>query len=267
MQTQSQAAFAPTTNRRTYWARTILAGLVLVGLAVLYFAIILPIANAAPPGNFRFPFSFITVIYAVDLAILGFEFFYKLGKPPNISPSGGKVGASGIFGMSLRTVFMLVVGGSYVTGAALATPTIFQPVLTDLPFLGTTVTYTANFLHDWFALLLIVFGLGIVVFEITKVVAHKQTWKDWLGFSGRYPEIKGFYWAVAICVIVQGTLGLFLLGTLIPNPYAFSSGILGSQSYGFEHLIRQIHGPLGALTFALFTNHIYLRVRPEWHIR
>jgi hypothetical protein len=81
------------------------------------------------------------------------------------------------------------------------------------------------------------------------------------------PEIKGFYWAIGICVIAQGILGLFLAGTFTPyGPYGMF-GLSGSQSYGFEHVIRQIHGPLGALIFALFTNHIYLRIRPEWHVR
>jgi hypothetical protein len=237
-------------------------------LVVLYFVLVLPVANAeVPPANFRFPFSFITLIYAADLTILGVDFIYKLARPPKTPAPAGKIGWSGVLGMILRTAFMLSVGGSYVTGAAIATPTVFQPIMNAPLPLGTTLTYTAGYLHSWFATLIIAFGAAVVVFEIAKLAAHKQSLKDWLGFSGRYPEIKWFYWALAVCVIVQGVLGVFLLGTISPyGPYGLF-GLLGSQSYSFEHLIRQLHGPIGALTFALFTNHIYLRIRPEWHVK
>jgi hypothetical protein len=254
-------------EKRWYWTRTIVAGLWLVALAGLYFVLVLPIANAEPtPSNFRFPFSFITLIYAVDLAILGIDYVYKLARRPSIPPPQGHIGKLNIIGMALRFGFMTVVGGSYVTGAAVATPTVFQPVLTIFPFLGSNVVYVANYLHSLFALLIIILGVGIVAYELAKIGAHRGSFKTWLA-KARYPEIKLFYWLFGIAVIVQGFLGLYLSASISPfGPYSLF-GLFGSQSYSWEYLIRHIHGPLGALVFALFTNHIYFRIRPEFHIR
>ncbi len=268
MQAPTTVTTIPTTeSKRWYWTRNVAAGLWLVFLTWLYFVFILPIANAeVPPSNFRFPFSFITVIYAVDLAILGIDYVYKLARRPAVTPSQGHVGKLDVLGIVLRFGFMVIVGGSYVTGAAVATPTVFQPVLTYFPFLGSNVLYVADYLHSLFALLIVVFGVGIVVYEITKIGLHRSSWKRWFGL-GRYPEIKVFYWLFGIGVIAQGFLGLYLAGTFSPfGPYGLF-GLFGSQSYSWEYLIRHIHGPLGALVFALFTNHIYFRIRPEFRIR
>jgi hypothetical protein len=253
----------PTVTEKWYKTRTVIAGLWLLFLAVLYFAIVLPIANAeVPPASYRFPFSFITLIYAADLTILGIDYVYKLARRPKPT-TPERVTKLNVLGMCLRTAFMVSVGGSYVTGAAVATPTVFAPILTYAPFLGSFIGFTTNYLHSLFALLLIVFGSAIVIFELAKIGAHKSTWKDWLG-KGRYPEIKVFYYLIAITVIIQGILGLYLLGSISPfGPYSF---LVGNNSYGFETLIRHLHGPLGALIFALFTNHIYFRIRPEWRI-
>lgn len=68
----------------------------------------------------------------------------------------------------------------------------------------------------------------------------------------------------AIAVIIQGTVGVFLLGTISPiGPFPF----IGNLTYSLDTLLRHIHGPLGAVTFALFTNLIYFRLRPEFSIR
>jgi hypothetical protein len=254
---------APTVTEKWYKTRTVIAGLWLLFLVVLYFVLVLPVANAeVPPANYRFPFSFITLIYAADLTVLGIDYFYKLARRPKpVAPE--RVTKSNILGMVLRTGFMLSVGGSYVTGAAVATPTVFQPILTYAPWLGTNILYTADYLHSLFATLIIGFGAVIVIFELAKIGAHRSTFKNWLGM-GRYPEIKIFYYLIGISVIAQGVLGLFLLGTISPiGPFPF---IVGNNSYAFETLIRHIHGPLGAFIFALFTNHIYFRIRPEWRI-
>jgi hypothetical protein len=262
MQTQVYTG-APQEKMHWYKTRTVLAGLWLVALAILYFVVVLPLADAeVPPDFYRFPFSFITLIYAADLTILGCDYVYKLVRPPK-PPIPQGVDKLNVLGMVLRTGFMICVGGSYLTGAAIATPTLFSPVLTYLPFLGSFVTFTSNYLHSIFALLIVSFGVAIVAFELAKIAAHKSTLHDWL-IKARYPEIKLFYWLIAICVIIQGILGLYLLGTISPiGPFA----LVGNNSYGFETFIRHIHGPLGALIFALFTNHIYFRIRPEFRIR
>jgi hypothetical protein len=163
--------------------------------------------------------------------------------------------------MALRFGFMLVIGGSYVTGAAVATPTVFGPFVQILGQ-SSTVFY-ADYLHAIFATLMIALGAGIVVFEVVKIAMKKSTIRDWF-VKARYREIKLFWWFFATAVIAQGVIGLFLLGTVSPiGPW----GLLGSNSYSFEVLMRHIHGPLGAVVFALFTNHIYFRLRPEFHIR
>ncbi len=254
---------AGTTHEKWYKTRTIISGLFLVGLAVLYFVVVLPVANAEiPVANYRFPFSFITLIYAVDLTVLGIEFLYRLYRPAKPAAPQGHTGKADILGMILRTGFLTVLGGSYVTGAAVATPTAFSvPPITTLA--GLSIPIYANSLHSLFASLIIAFGAAIVVFEIVKIVLHKGTWRNWL-VKGRYPEIKILYWIIGISVIVQGIFGLYLLGTISSiGPF----GLVGNNGYDFETLIRHLHGPLGALIFAVFSNHIYYRLRPEWHIR
>jgi hypothetical protein len=262
MQTQVSTS-AP--QEKLWWhrERTVLAGLWLLALVGLYFVVVLPLANSeVPPDFYRFPFSFITLIYAADLTILGIDYVYKLARPPR-PPPREKLTKLNVVDMILRTGFMICVGGSYLTGASIATPPLFAPVLTYLPFLGNTVTYVAEYYHSLFAALIIGFGTTIIVFELVKIGAHKSSFRSWF-IKSRYPEIKLFYWLIAIAVIIQGVLGLYLLGTISPiGPF----GLLGNNTYAFESLIRHIHGPLGALIFALFTNHIYFRIRPEFRIR
>jgi hypothetical protein len=254
-------------DKRLYWARTILAGLILVGLALLYFVLVLPVANAAIiPSNYRWPFQFITIFYAIDLSVLGIEYIYRLGvraKPP--PPRESPVGKSDVLGMVLRSGFMLILGGQYLTGAMISSPQVFQSAFNLFPssLVGVSVTIFADSLHTLFAGLIIAFGLAIIVFEITKIALHKSTWSNWL-VKARYPQIKALYWLIAIVVIIQGTLGLFLAGTISSiGPF----GLVGLNGYGFETWVRHIHGPLGAVTFALFTNHVYYRVRPEFRIK
>ena len=257
----------PTTPMMTQWytVRTVVSGLWLASLAGMYFVLVYPVAIAeVPPSDYRFTFFWIALIYAADLGILSVDWLYKVIRPPRAAAPGGPVTRSNLLGMILRVGFVVSVGGSYVTGAAVATPTVFSPFIAFLVGGGTVVTF-ANFLHSLFALLDIVFGLLIVGFELAKIGMHKSTLKGWL-FKARYPELKLFYWLFAIAVIIQGVVGVEMLGTISPwGPSPFP--LVNSLAYGFETLLRHIHGPLGAGVFALFTNLIYLRLRPEFHIR
>jgi hypothetical protein len=247
-----------------YTVRTIVSGLWLAALAGLYFVLVYPVAIAeVPPSDYRFTFFWIALIYAADLGILSLEWVYKTVKPPRPTASAGPMTRLNLVGMVLRIAFVVSVGGSYVTGAAVATPTVFAP----LQFLagGGTVVILADFLHSFFSLLIITFGSLILVYELAKIGTHKSTFRSWL-VSARYPEVKLFYWVFALTVIAQGVVGVFMLGTISPygpNPFPF----VGNLAYGFEDLMRHIHGPLGAGVFALFTNLIYLRLRPEYHLR
>jgi hypothetical protein len=257
---------ADTSSISWYKTRTVISGLFLLALAVLYIGIILPLANEVPPQNYRFPFSFETSIYVAVLAILGIHFFYRLARPAGVPAREKPVGPSEVLGMVFRSAFMIILGGSYITGAAVATPPLFAalssaPVLG--PIVGQNVTAYANYLHTTFAGLIVAFGLAIVVLELLRVFTHKESISGWLGF-GRYFETKLVYWVVAIAVIIQGVLGLYLAGTFSSiGPY----GLIGLNQYGFETLVRHIHGPMGAFVFSLFFASVYLRIRPEFHIR
>lgn len=255
-----------TTKVSWYKTRTVISGLFILALAILYIGVILPLANELPPANYRFPFSFETSIYVSVLAILGIHFFYRLARPAEIPEREKPVGLTDVLGMIFRAAFMLTLGGSYLTGAAVATPPLFAS-LSSAPVLGAiigqNVTLMANYLHTVFAGLIVAFGLAIVVLEILRVLTNKQSVSQWLGL-GRYKEIKVLYWIIAIAVIIQGTLGLFLAGTFSSlGPY----GLLGLNQYGFESLVRHIHGPLGAGVISLFFAAVYFRIRPEFHIR
>lgn len=245
-----------------YKTRTVISGLWLAGLAGLYFVLVYPVAIAeVPPSDYRFTFFIIALIYAIDLGILALEWAYKVVRKPTARPAQEKVGRQGVLAMILKIGLVVSVGGSYVTGAAVATPTVFS----SLQFLagGGTVVIFADFLHSVFATLIIAFGVALLVFEVGRIAMKKSTWRNWL-LKARYPETKLFYWFFGIAVIAQGILGLFLLGTISPiGPFS----ILGENTYAFETLVRHLHGPLGAVVFALFTNLIYLRLRPEFHIR
>lgn len=247
-----------------YATRTVISGMWLGALAVLYFVLVYPVAIAeVPPSDYRFTFFVIAVMYAIDLGILSMEWLYKVVRPPKAVPAAAVMSKLNTFGMGLRTAFVVSVGGSYVTGAAVATPSVFS----SLQFLagGGTIPIFADWLHSIFAALLVGFGLAIVAFELIKIGAHKGTFRDWL-FRARYPEVKMFYWLFAIAVIVQGFVGVFMLGTISPvGPFPFP--FVGNLAYSLETLLRHIHGPLGAVTFALFTNLIYFRLRPEFSIR
>ena len=247
---------------RWYASRTIVSGLWLAALAGLYFVLVYPVAIAeVPPSGYRVSFFFIAAIYAIDLGVLSVEWLYKVVRPPRAAAATGPLGRLGVLGMGLRVAFVIMVGGSYVTGAAVATPTVFS----SLQFLagGGTIVILANYLHSIFATLLIGFGVVVVVFELAKVAVRKQSLKDWL-FKARYPEIKLFYWFFALTLIAQGVIGVLILGTVSPvGPF----GWLGNMPYSLETLLREIHGPLGAVVFVLFTNLIYLRLRPEFRIR
>lgn len=253
-----------TTVTGWYTVRTVVSGLWLAGLAVMYFVLVYPVAIAeVPPSDYRFTFFWIAAIYAVDLGVLTFQWIYRTVKPPKPAAAGGPMTKLNTFGMILRIAFVVSVAGSYVSGAAVATPTVFGAL--SILAGGGTVVMLANFLHSLFAMFDIIFGVAIVAYEVGKIARHKATVKDWL-FKARYPEVKLFYWLFAIFVIVQGVVGVFMLGTISPyGPYPFP--FMGNLTYGLETLFRHIHGPLGAGVFALVTNLIYLRLRPEFHIR
>jgi hypothetical protein len=257
---------ADTSKISWYKTRTVISGLFILALGVLYIGIILPLANEVPPGNYRFPFSFETSIYVAVLAILGIHFFYRVAMPAGVPPREKPVGASEVLGMVLRAAFMITLGGSYLTGAAIATPALFASLSTTPvigAIVGSNVTLYADYLHTLFAGLIVAFGLALVVLEILRVFTHKQNVKEWLAL-GRYKEIKVLYWIIAIAVIIQGTLGLYLAGTFSSiGPY----GLLGLNAYSFETLVRHIHGPLGAGVISLFFAALYFRIRPEFHIR
>ncbi len=243
--------------------RVVFSGLFIVGVGALYYGVISPIANVPIPADYRFPFSFEANIYLLFVVAYGVHFVYRLLRP---SPAAmgemgqGRKSASAVIGMILRAAFLLSVGGSYLTGAMIATPGIFNvaPSIT-----GLSVVFFANYLHGFFAISLIVLGILILINEVIRVGRGEQTAREWL-FSARYPEIKLLYWIIAILVIAQGTLGLFLLGTISPvGPFS----LIGSNVYGFEDLIRHIHGPMGAVIISVFYGHVYLRIRPEYSIR
>lgn len=265
MQT-SAMSHVDTSSMSWYKTRTFIAGIFLVAIAVLYIGFILPIANTPAPQNYRFPFSFETSIYVAVLAILGIHFFFRLAKPASVPTRQNPVGLSEVLGMVLRAAFMITIGGSYLTGAMTATPTLFVS-LSSTPVLGAIVGQNivmfADNLHTTFAGLIVAFGLAIVVLEILRVVLHRQSVGNWLGI-GRYPEAKILYWIVAIAVIIQGILGMYLAGTFSSiGPY----GLIGLNQYGFESFVRHIHGPMGAFVFSLFFASVYMRIRPEFHIR
>jgi hypothetical protein len=266
MQTPVYTGAATSYEKRWYWIRTVVAGLFLIALAVLYFVLVLPVANAEiPPSNYRWMFQFITLVYAADISIMSIEFFYRLYRPAGATPPrSSPINRSDALGMILRFGFMLVLGGQYLTGAMISTPSVFQPAFNLFPssLVGISVPIFADYLHTIFAGLIIAIGLAIVGYELVKIYLHKSSWRDWLA-NPRYPEIKALYWIIAIAVIIQGILGLFLLGTISAiGPF----GLVGLNSYGFETTVRHIHGPLGAVIFALFSNHIYYRIRPEYRI-
>lgn len=248
-----------------YTVRTVVSGLWLAALAGMYFVLVYPVAIAeVPPSDYRFTFFWIALVYAADLGILSVDWLYKTIRPPKPAAAAGPMTRLSVLGMILRIAFVVSVGGSYITGAAVATPTVFAPFVGFLTGGGTVITL-ADFLHSLFALLVITFGVLILVYELAKIGTHKSTFKDWL-FKARYPELKVFYWIFAIAVITQGVVGVFMLGTISPwgpTPFPFVNNL----AYGFETLLRHIHGPLGAGVFAVFTNLIYLRLRPEFHIR
>jgi len=252
------------TTMMTAWykTRTVVSGLWLAGLAGLYFVIVYPVAiQEVPYANYRFDFNIIDAIYAINLGILATEYIYKLVRPPASMAGTGSIGRSNGVGMVLRFALMLSIGGSYVTGAAIATPPVFNQLTAYLGAVNTV--WYANYLHSIFATTIIVVGALIILFEVGKIGTKKSNFRDWF-VKARYPEIKLFWWLLAVAVIAQGALGLFLLGTISPlGPWA----LIGSNAYSFETLARHIHGPLGAVTFALFTNHIYFRLRPEYHLR
>jgi len=257
----------PSAQMMTSWYtfRTVISGLWLAALAGMYFVLVYPVAIAeVPPSDYRFTFFYIALIYAADLGILSVDWLYKTIRPPKPAAPAGPMTRLNILGMILRIAFVVCVGGSYVTGAAVATPTVFAPFVGFLVGGGTVITL-ANYLHSLFAFLDIAFGVTIIVYELAKIGVHKSTFKNWL-WNARYPELKLFYWLFAIAVIIQGVVGVEMLGTISPwGPTPFP--LVNSLAYGFETLLRHIHGPLGAGVFALFTNLIYLRLRPEFHIR
>ena len=84
-----------------YKTRTVVSGLWLAGLAVLYFVIVYPVAiSEVPLAGYRFSFNVIDAIYAVNLAILATEWLYKLARPPMSSVGMEPVSRSNALGMA-----------------------------------------------------------------------------------------------------------------------------------------------------------------------
>jgi len=252
----------PSTEMKWFKTRTAISGILLLVLAVFYIAIVLPVASAyTSPANYRFPFSFEANIYVAVLGLLAIHWLYRLIKRGSVPMRNHPVERMEVLGMFLRGAFVLCVGGSYFTGTMIATPEVFAPLL-PVSIVGISVPIFANYIHSIFAALLIGLGIAIVVYELVRIAIHKGTLREWL-VSARYRENKILYWIFGIAVIIQGTLGLFLLGTISPiGPF----GLIGSNSYAFETLVRHIHGPWGAVLISLFFAQVYFRARPEFRI-
>jgi hypothetical protein len=261
MQGRDFSATAQVQMNKVYGLRTGIAGIFLLAIPLVYLELVEPATSSVQIfAGYRFPFSFETSFYILFFAAYAVHFAFRLVRPVTSVASDLMATTSwNYLGMGLRTVFLLLVAASYLTGAMIATPSIFSP-LTSIT--GPTLEF-ANFVHDTAAYLLITFGIAIVVYELVKISRKKSTFRSWL-WSARYPEIKFMYWVIAIGVIAQGILGLFLLGTISPyGPFA----LVGNNSYSFESLVRHLHGPMGAVLISLFFGHVYLRIRPEYSVK
>ncbi|MGA2875167.1 MAG: hypothetical protein ABSE82_06455 [Nitrososphaerales archaeon] len=255
-----------TTNVKWYKTRTAISGLLLLVFAIAYIGIVAPSDNFTAPLNYRFAFSFETSIYVVVAGSLGIHWLYRLVVPASVEPRKTPVGRLDVLNMIFKSVFVVVIGGSYITGAATASPQLFAPIMSAPvigPFVGLSVPIFADYLHTTFAGLIVAFGLAIIVLEILKIATGHGTVAEWLA-KPRYREAKVTYWFMGVAVIIQGTLGMFLAGTFSSiGPYGF----LGLNSYSFETLVRHIHGPFGAVVFMTLFASVYFRVRPEFSIR
>ncbi|MDG7000762.1 MAG: cytochrome b/b6 domain-containing protein [Nitrososphaerota archaeon] len=258
-----QVSVPPESQSKTMFrARTAISGVFLLVLGIFYVGFIDPLASgAAVVGNYRYPFSFEANIYTVFFVLYAIHFFYRLARPAKATyGQPTQIGADRILGMALRTAFLVAVGGSYLTGTMVSTPAIYA-FATSLA--GGDIVGFAQNLHLTFALALVVLGVALVAYEIVRIARHKQTTRE-LFFGARYPWIKVLYWAIFIGVIIQGTLGILLAGTVSPiGPFA----IIGPNAYGVESLVRHIHGPFAAVLISIFYGHLYMRIRPEFHLR
>ena len=258
-----QVSVPPEPQSKTMFrTRTVISGVFLLVLGIFYVGFIDPLASgAAVVGNYRFPFSFEANIYTVFFAAYAVHFFYRLARPAKLTYGEPRhIDADRVLGMVLRAAFLVTIGGSYLTGTMISTPLIynFLPSVT-----GTDIVGFAQNLHLTFALSLIVLGLALVVYEIVRVARHKQTVRE-LFVGYRYPWAKVLYWCIFIGVIIQGTLGILLAGTVSPvGPFA----IIGANNYAVESLVRHIHGPFAAVLISMFYGALYFRIRPEFHIR
>jgi cytochrome b subunit of formate dehydrogenase len=233
----------------------------LVLIAVFYLAIVAPFATIPVLGAYRVPFTVEAGIYAIAFAALFAHFAYRLVRPFQARGMAEAVPRWLLYGnVTVRPLFFVVVGGSYVTGAMVASPHMFEfvPSMVGVP----TVPFAIN-VHTIFSFLLIVTGILLVVFEVTTVVLGKRKIRDWL-VRARYPEIKALYWVFAVAIIVEGITGILLLGALSPwGPF----GVFPFLSLSAEQLVRTIHGPLGAVVLSVYAGHVYLRLRPEYKLR
>lgn len=262
MQTSTTITVPVSESKTGIRARTVISGLFLLVLALFYIGFIDPIAkSAAVTGSYRFPFSFEANIYIVFFALYAIHFFYRLARPAKQNFGVSRpLDKDRILGMVLRSAFLLAVGGAYLSGTMISTPSIFSfgGSITG----GDTVGFAAN-LHLTFALALITLGLALAVYEIVRFARHRQTTREFF-FGHNQPWIKVLYWAIFIGVIVQGMLGLFLAATFTPlGPYA----LIQANAYPFENLVRHLHGPIAAVLISFFWGHVYFRLRPEYHIR
>ena len=242
------------------WTKTRLtiSALFIVALGFFYEELVLP-ATSFETAVYRYPFSFEASIYLVAVILMALHFIVRLFVPRHSSVEPVKVTRTIGLEMILKVAFLLEVGGSYLTGTMVASPEIFS----SLSFItGGTLPFALN-LHALFATLLISTGIAIVVLEVARIATKRLTLKQWL-VSARYVEAKALYWVLAIVVIFQGILGLYLLGTISPiGPFS----LIGLNSYAFEALVRSLHGPTAAVLISLFYGMVYLRIRPDYSIR
>jgi cytochrome b subunit of formate dehydrogenase len=241
--------------------RNIVALGFLVLITLFYLAIIAPSATIPVLGAYRVPFTVEAGIYAIAFAALFAHFSYRLVKPFQSKAAVEAAPHWLLYGnVTVRPLFFVVVGGSYVTGAMVASPHMFEfvPSMVGIP----TVPFAIS-LHTVFSFLLVVTGILLIVFEVTSVILGKRKVRDWL-LRARYPEIKALYWVFAVAIVVEGITGILLLGTMSPwGPF----GLFPFLSLSAEQLLRTIHGPLGAVVVAAYVGHVYLRLRPEYRLR
>ena len=221
---------------------------------------------------YRFPLATLDRIYLVGLGVFALHYVAYVahylmvgsrqtdaGQPPALEFRLPK--------FVIAWFFLVGLIGTYVVGASIATPRLFDAVFG--PARETASLRIWN--HTWFGFVLLVSLVAGVVYCTWTSTRERGLrgalhWlSSRLSLRSGHRFLGALYWILTIAILSNIATGLMILGSVPMVSFAR----LPFQAYGHENIARLVHDVGTAFVVGALSGHIYFRLIPgnQWMLK